>query len=133
MCFWGLPDLVVYWGRMGLTDVSVLVRNPRDPRKEVKVTFLVDSGASYTALPIEVVERLGLKPSFEQTFSLADGTRIKRNIGNAMVEWQGKEVATPVILGRKGDSALLGALTLEGLGLVLDPLKRELRQAHLRL
>ena len=118
---------------MGLTDIAATVFNPGDRRKQAQVTFLVDSGASYTALPVEVVRLLGLKPSFEQTFSLADGTRIKRKIGNALVKLEGKEVATPVILGQKGDEALLGVLTLEGLGLVLDPLKRELRQAHLRM
>ena len=122
-----------YSHTMGLTDIVVKVMNPRDPHKRVEVSFLVDSGASYTAVPYDVVKQLDLRPSFEQTFSLADGTRIKRKIGNAMIEWQGKEVATPVILGQRGDNALLGVLTLEGLGLVLDPLKRELRQAYLRM
>ena len=118
---------------MGLTDVVAVVFNPSDRRKKVKVTFLVDSGASYQSLPFKIVQELGLRPSFEQTFSLADGTQIRRKIGNAMVEYQGKEVGTPVILGQRGDNALLGVLTLEGLGLVLDPLKRELRQAELRM
>ena len=122
-----------YYKDMGLTDVAAMVMNPRYPGKKARVKFLVDSGASYTALPYDVVKQLALKPSFEERFSLADGTEIKRKIGNAMVEYQGREVATPVILGQRGDNALLGVLTLEGLGLVLDPLKRELRQAHLRM
>ena len=35
--------------------------------------------------------------------------------------------AAPVIFGEPGDSNLLGVVTLEALGYVLDPLKRELR------
>jgi hypothetical protein len=32
-----------------------------------------------------------------------------------------------VIFGEEGDSVLLGAFTLEALGLALDPLRRELK------
>jgi clan AA aspartic protease len=117
---------------MGMTGVSLTITNPMTG-ESLRSNFLVDSGASYTALPYRLTKKLKLKPSFEREFSLADGTRIKRQIGNALVEYQGEQVATPVILGEKGDEALLGALTLEALGLVLDPLKRELRQAMLRM
>jgi hypothetical protein len=38
-----------------------------------------------------------------------------------------------VILGEPGDEPLLGVITLEVLGLVLDPFKRTLQAMHLRL
>lgn len=118
---------------MGMTDVTLTVSNPKIASKTEKVKFLVDSGATYTSLPTAIVKKLNIKPSFEEKFSLADGSVIKRKIGNAMFVWQGREVASPVILGQPGDSALLGALTLEGLGVVLDPLKRKLHPADLRI
>lgn len=118
---------------MGMTDITLTVANPQDPGKKTKVTFLVDSGASFTSLPTIVVKQLGIRPKFEETFSLADASIIKRKIGNAFVTWQGREVATPVILGERGDKPLLGAITLESLGVVLDPLKRTLRPADLRM
>ena len=39
----------------------------------------------------------------------------------------GHQGAAPVIFGETGDSTLLGAVTLEALGVILDPIKRELR------
>lgn len=118
---------------MGMTDITLTVANPQDPGKKTTVTFLVDSGASFTSLPTKVVKQLRITPKFEERFSLADATMIKRNIGNALVRWRDREVATPVILGERGDKPLLGAITLESLGVVLDPLKRTLRPADLRM
>lgn len=118
---------------MGLTDVTLTVSSPQDLEKAVKVSFLVDSGASFTSLPTAIVKQLDIKPEFEETFSLADASTITRKLGNAMVTWKGRRVATPVILGERGDSALLGAITLESLGVVLDPLKRKLHPADLRM
>ena len=64
---------------------------------------------------------------------MADGTVIKRKIGNALIEFRGETRATPVVLGDKNDSALLGVITLEALGLGLDPFKRKLYKAKLML
>ncbi|MCF3653190.1 MAG: hypothetical protein L2C94_003380 [Aigarchaeota archaeon] len=40
---------------------------------------------------------------------------------------------TPVVLGEEGDQPVLGAVTLEILGLILDPFKRELRSMRMML
>jgi len=58
---------------------------------------------------------------------LADGTVITRKIGNALFSLEYTEGASPVIFGEKGDTPLLGMITLEALGYILDPLRRELR------
>lgn len=118
---------------MGITKAKLIIKNPSSPKKFVEGEFLIDSGASYTVLSKKYVEKLGLKPSFEQEFILADGRVVKRLIGNAIVEFQGREVASPVVLGKEHDSLLLGALTLEGFGLVLDPFARKLYPAKLML
>ncbi|MFH0762581.1 MAG: retroviral-like aspartic protease family protein [Candidatus Omnitrophota bacterium] len=94
--------------------------------KSREVEFLVDSGASYTLLPQEICREFRLKPMREAAFTLADGTTIKRKISEIHFEYKGLHGTTPVIIGEKGDEALLGALTLEILGLVLNPFKREL-------
>lgn len=118
---------------MGLTNVLVTVKNPADPKKKFTGEFLVDSGATFTVLPSRVLKNLGIKPNREEAFSLADGTTIKRKVGNALYEYQGTESAAPVLFGEKGDAWLLGAFTLEALGLTLDPLKRSLYKAILRM
>jgi len=59
-------------------------------------------------------------------FNLADGTTISREVGDACFEFQGQRGPAHVIFGEEGDEPLLGATTLESLGLVLDPFKRRL-------
>ena len=90
--------------------------------------LLVDSGATYTVLTRNVWEELGLKPLGEMEFILADGTVIKRFISETILELPNYgERHTPVVLGEKEDENLLGIVTLEIFGLILDPFKRELR------
>jgi len=109
--------------KMGMTKISAKVSKGT---KSKEVEFLVDSGATYTLLPEKVWKEFRLKPMREVTFSLADGTTIKRKISEIRLEYQGLYGTTPVILGEKDDEALLGVLTLETLGLVLNPFTREL-------
>jgi clan AA aspartic protease len=109
---------------MGITFVKAEVRT-RKARKTVE--FLIDTGAWHSLLPIEVWRKLGLKALDRQVFTLADGTHVERAISECLLTFQGKRRHVPVILGRKGDDALLGATTLEILGLVFDPISRTLK------
>ena len=68
-----------------------------------------------------------------QTFDLADGTEVERAVGSAEFEVAGRRGASTVIFGKRGDACLLGVVTLEELGMVLDPLRRRLRPMRLRL
>jgi predicted aspartyl protease len=112
---------------MGLTSVEVDVANPGRPAVKQRLTFLVDSGAVYSVVPAPVLRRLGIRTVKRETFHLADGTVIVRRKGVALFTYGDRVGGADVIFGDKGDSLLLGALTLEALGLMLDPLKRELR------
>jgi clan AA aspartic protease len=118
---------------MGLTVLTVGVGNPAKPRHTVPVEFLVDSGAIYSVVPSRILKKLGLVPLSEETFSLANGEKIKRKKGVALFKFQDKIGGADVIFGETGDSTLLGAFTLEALGLALDPLKRELKPLPLIL
>lgn len=118
---------------MGLTKVTLGITNPDNRNKKIQGEFLVDSGAFYTVLPKRLVKLLNLKPTYEQDFSLADGTSIKRKIGNAFIKFESREIASPVVLGKAQDTPLLGALTLEAFGLILDPFSRKLHPAKLML
>jgi clan AA aspartic protease len=111
---------------VGLTTQKAIVRPSRESKRRAAVTFLVDSGAVYSLVPATTLRKLGLKPYREVTFSLADGTTITRQVGDAYFEIDGNLGPAPVIFGEKGDEPLLGATTLESLGLVLDPFKRRL-------
>jgi clan AA aspartic protease len=116
---------------MGLTYVDATVTGPNG--KSRSLDLLVDSGASYSLLPDDVWRELELKPEETLDFILADGTKIERRASECKIRLNGKERHTPVILGEPGDEPLLGVITLENLGLVLDPFKRTLQPMKLRL
>ena len=109
---------------MALTFIEGVVTGNK--RKKATVEFLVDSGAVYTLLPEKDWKAIGLKPKRKMSFTLADGTRVERGISECHISLPQGEGRTPVILGEPGDEALLGAVTLEILGLVLNPFKRSL-------
>lgn len=109
---------------MGLTFVEGVVTGKN--RKKVTVELLVDSGAVYTLLPEKDWKAIGLRPKRKMTFTLADGTKVERGISECHIALKQGDGHTPVILGETGDEPLLGAVTLEILGLVLNPFKRSL-------
>ena len=113
---------------MGLTVLNVEVGNPGNPEITETLEFLIDSGAIYSVVPTPILERLGIRVLTEQEFRLADGSRILRSKGIAMFKYGERIGGADVIFGEEGDSQLLGAFTLEALGLALDPLRRELRE-----
>ena len=78
-------------------------------------------------MPGSLLRKLGIKPGASKSFILADGTEVKRSIGQALFRLHGDEGASPVIFGEEGDSVLMGSVSLESLGFMLDPLKRQLR------
>ncbi len=112
---------------MGLVTIKIEVGNPSVPDKTVEVECLVDSGAVYAVIPSSILGKLGIKPYREDEYCLANGERIRRKRGVAVFKYGDKAGGSDVIFGEENDSQLVGALTLEALGLALDPFKRELR------
>lgn len=112
---------------MGLTVLEIEVGNPAKPEVTERIEFLIDSGAIYSVVPTPILERLGVRPLGEQEFRLANGTKITRKKGIALFRYGERIGGADVIFGEEGDSVLLGAFTLEALGLSLDPLRRELK------
>jgi aspartyl protease family protein len=111
---------------MGLTILSIEVANPATPEQRTPVDFLVDSGAVYSFVPREVLADLGITPHSRQRFRLADGSSIERDRGDALFFYRNQRGAAPVIFAESGDATLLGAVTLESLGFVLDAVRRDL-------
>lgn len=116
---------------MGVTYIEGQVKGPSDIQE--RVTFLIDSGMTYSLLPKAAWEAIGLVPKRKLSFTLADGTTVERSVSEAFVVLPQGEAHTPVILGEEGDEALLGVVTLEILGLVLNPFDRTLHPMHMLL
>lgn len=111
---------------MGVIFLKVRVYNPENMRKNKEFKFLVDSGAIYSVIPEEELKKLGIKPMSCEEFKLANGEIIRKQVGNAYFEYKGKIRGSPVIFGDK-DVYLLGITTLESLGMIIDPISRELK------
>jgi predicted aspartyl protease len=118
---------------MGLTYVDSVVRPPGRRRKGRRVRFLVDSGAVYSVLRRPDWRALGLKPGRDLDFVLADGTTLTRGVSECVFELDGRRGTSPVVLGQTEDESLLGAVTLETLGLMLNPLNRQLQPMRMVL
>lgn len=109
-----------------MTFVKAKVANPKDPTKQIGADFLIDTGATYTVVPKTTVDKLAIKSERKIELTLADGRVIKRGVGTAVFEMEGQSVYTPVILGERDDSYLVGAVTLEEMGLAINPLTRKI-------
>ena len=117
---------------MGMTYINGHITGPDGTCETLR--FLVDSGATYSLMPHEVWTKLGIISTDEFECSLVDGTVVRRRVGECEIDVAGKRRHSPVILGEPEDNeALLGALTLENLGLVLNPFSRTLRPMRVRL
>ena len=118
---------------MGLTYVHARLRKSagRGPTRDVR--FLVDSGAIYSVLPEDIWRALRLKSERQVEFTLADGTPITRGVSECRFEIRGESATSPVVLGEADDGALLGAVTLETLGFMLNPLTREILPMRMAL
>lgn len=112
---------------MGLTFIKASIINPANPGRKTRLEFLVDSGAIYSGVLKKRLKRIGIEPHGTRVFKLADGTRMTREIGDAIFAINGDRAASPVMFGEKGDSLLFGMVSLEALRLILDPIRRELR------
>ncbi len=97
-----------------------------DGEKFEDVDALVDTGATTTMIPGSMLRRLGIVPSKRETFEYAGGERVELEMAEARVRVAGRETTTWVIFGEDGTSALLGAYTLEGVFLGVDPYGRRL-------
>ena len=118
---------------MGLVFFDIDIANPARSEDFQTEHFLIDSGAVYSVVQRSVLEALGIRPHSRRTFTLANGDQIERELGDALFRYKEHRGAAPVIFGEPGDSNLLGVVTLEALGYVLDPLKRELRSLPMLL
>jgi predicted aspartyl protease len=87
----------------------------------------------YSVLRLDEWRALGLKPERDMEFVLADGTTLKRAVSECTFELRGRRATSPVVLGEREDEALLGAVTLETLGLMLNPLSRKLQPMRMVL
>jgi len=114
---------------VGVFRTTIEIQNweLRGSRRALTET-LVDTGSEFTWIPRRVLEELGIRAQRKQAFEVADGRRIERDIGYALVRAAGTEAPDLVVFAEPGDMTLLGlgAHSLEGLNLKIDPVRKQL-------
>jgi clan AA aspartic protease len=110
---------------VGTFSVEIEVGN--QSREEfVAVEALVDTGAIYTMLPEDLLERLGVKRLESDIFQMADDSLVEYWIGTTTVRIQGRALPVPVVFARPDNTPLVGATTIEILRLIVDPIEERL-------
>ena len=109
---------------MGMTRTSIFLRNPLRPEQAaLQVPALADTGAAYLCLPIEVAEELGIAELERREVALADGSRrLVPYAGPVEVRFGNRRCYVGAML--MGDEVLLGAIPMEDMDLVIQPLTR---------
>ncbi len=110
---------------MGTFRVPIEIGDVGGERFE-ELEALVDTGATTTVVPGATLRRLGIVPTKRETFEYAGGSRVELGMAEAKARVEGRETTTWVIFGEEESSALLGAYTLEGVFLGVDPYGRRL-------
>ena len=110
---------------MGAFSVPVQVGDLAGKRF-ITIEAVVDTGATHSVLPGELLERLGIGERGRRRFELGDDRIVEYPIGYALIRVNGDESIAPVVFGPEGTAPLLGATTLEILGLAADPVHRRL-------
>ena len=105
---------------MGTVKVTIAVGDPQGQMfEDLEVT--VDTGSTFTAVPRELLRRLGVPVLRSAQSELADGSNAPVEIGRTVIRLEGQEFPTPVIFAEGGEPSLLGVVTLEEALLAVDP------------
>ncbi len=120
---------------MGFVRIKVALENPagQPAQRRSEIELLVDTGARYSMVPAKVLRDLGVEPRQRLPFELATGTIVQRDVGDVRFYYDGREAVSPVIFGEEDDVRILGVVTLEAMGLEVDPVRRQIRPARLIL
>ena len=101
-----------------------------DGTRSETVDALVDTDSTYTCLPAVMLRELGIVPYRRTKSELADGSVVEDDLGIVHVRVEGIETPTLTIFATEGAPALLGAYTLEGSLLVVDPVRQRLAPTY---
>ncbi len=114
---------------MGTFKAAVEIGDPQGARfRALEAT--VDTGATYTLIPAALLRELAVPVLERRPFELADGRVADHDVGETKIRIDGRVVTTLVTFGDPGAGPVLGAYTLEGFGLAVDPVRRRLVPAR---
>lgn len=116
---------------MGTFYARCKLENPSDRSKSIVIPrLLVDTGSELTWVSERMLERIGIgREKKDLRFVLANGQEVTRSVGFAIIRLDKYFTIDEVVFAEPGDLQLLGAHTLEGLNLIIEPVRRRLMAA----
>jgi predicted aspartyl protease len=113
---------------MGTFRTNCTIENLLSRSKSVVIpNALVDTGSEFTWAPAPTLEGIGIqRVKKDVPFQMANGQHVTRSIGFAIVRVGDAFTVDEVVFGEPGDMNLLGARSLEGLNLAVDPARKRL-------
>jgi len=108
---------------------KVALHSP-DMSKSEQIELLVDTGSTYTWVSSVVLKRLNVEAKTARKFKTIDGRLLERKVGEVLIEYMNEKATRMVVFADKGDAEVLGVDALEGLGLEVDPITKQLRKAE---
>jgi predicted aspartyl protease len=118
---------------MGFVNAKVGLEEIRQGGARREVELMADTGTLYSIVPGTFLRELGVLPLQKLEFELANGSAIERDGGEVRFHCDGRKAVSPVVFGEEGDAAVLGVVTMESLGLEVDPVRKQLRPTRLIL
>ncbi len=114
---------------MGMFKKRVKVSNSKKPELFFEEEFWIDTGALYSFVPEDYLERIEVEPSATRNLILADGRQETRLFGFCDFQIEGLEgnIPCPVVFAPKGSLFLIGATALENFGVEVDPIHKKLK------
>ena len=92
----------------------------------IEVESLVDTGATYTSIPEDVLRRLVIEERKTRPFKLVDDRVVEYSVGYATMRVDNREVIAPIVFGSPCTAPLMGATTLETASLGVDAINQRL-------
>ena len=116
---------------MGTFSVGCKIANHTDRARAARIPrVLVDTGSEYTWIAGATLEKIGVeREKKDLEFIMANGTRITRSVGFALIYVENAFTIDEVVFAEKGDLLSLGARSLEGLNLSVDSRRKEIDAA----
>jgi len=111
---------------MGIFTAKLRVWNPVNSSSSQEIDAMVDSGASYSWVLRTRLEPLGVRPVRRMSFRMIEGKTIERDLVPVFVAADGFTGGDNVVMAEPGDMEVIGAHTLESLGLTVDPVGKKL-------
>ena len=118
---------------MGATYVTVTVRNPAEPDRQWEGESRRHGGEPTAIVPRRRLEAVGVTPRGRRVFEMADGRLIDFDLGLAVLSFMGEDSPGAVLFGADDAEPVLGLVTMQEVGVKVDPVNHCLERSKLRI